>query len=189
MANRDTQPISTLLCIIIALPGTGCWCTAAAETQGACPGWWQAEPSAAALSGWGCPAGHELRPQQHTSLKESLLRTGLHTAAVLQRWNWLKGRKKWAIKHLKQCEPSHVIYLQDLKLLLTINGGGQQCSNYLPLAFLVFIEETLKTVKDRTAKHKWLSLIYHGHEQHHNGWSVGTWRREVTIGFRWIKAI
>lgn len=54
----------------------------------------------------------------------------------------------------------------------TIDGGGQQCCHNLPLSFLVFVEETLETVQDSTAKHKRLSLIHHGHEQHHNGWSV-----------------
>lgn len=56
----------------------------------------------------------------------------------------------------------------------TINGGGQQRSYNLPLAFLVLVEETLETVEDCTTKHKWLSLIHHGHEQHHDGWSTDT---------------
>lgn len=63
---------------------------------------------------------------------------------------------------------------------LTIDGGGQQRSDNLSLSLLVFVQETLETVEDCTAKHKRLSLIHHGHEQHHDGWSVDR-RREISL--------
>lgn len=74
------------------LPGTGCWCTAAVKTRGAFPDWWPVGPSAAAPSGWGCPAGREPRPRRRTSWTKSLLKRGLRTAAAPLRWNSLWGR-------------------------------------------------------------------------------------------------
>lgn len=78
------------LCV---LPGRGCWCTAAAARREVFPGWWPVEPWAAAPSGWGCPAGREPAPRQHTSWTGNLLKTGLHTAAGPQRCNSLVGQK------------------------------------------------------------------------------------------------
>lgn len=62
---------------------------------------------------------------------------------------------------------------------LTIDGGGKQRRDNLPLALLVFVEETLETVEDCTSKHKRLSLIHHGHEQNNDSWSAEQWRGEI----------
>lgn len=69
-------------------------------------------------------------------------------------------------------------------MTLTIDGGGQQGSHDLPLAFLVFVQETLEAVKDRTAKHERLPLVDHGHEQHHDGWSVRNTEEELTASLQ-----
>lgn len=52
---------------------------------------------------------------------------------------------------------------------LTIDGGGQQRGHNLPLAFLVFVEETLEAVEDSATEHKRLPLVHHRHEKHHDG--------------------
>lgn len=73
------------------------------------------------------------------------------------------------------------VFIYVIIISLTVDGGGQQRSHNLPLAFLVFVEETLETIEDRAAKHEGLSLIHHGHEKHHDGWSANT-RNEGTEG-------
>lgn len=61
---------------------------------------------------------------------------------------------------------------------LTIDGWRQKRGHNLPLAFLVLVEETLEAVKDGAAEHKRLPLVYHGHEQHHDGRPANRHREE-----------